>query len=262
MTSVRVVKIGGRPQSDPTLIGAVAHAWNQRPNGLVIVHGGGDEISALQRAFGIEPKFVGGRRVTSESDIGVLRMALSGSANKRLVAALNGALVNAAGLSGEDAGMLGARTVDAATMGRVGEPFRARTELVQVLLDAGFLPVISPLSRDVDADATTGGGERAALNVNGDDAAAMLAVALGAEELLLVADVPGVLENGMTIPRLDPDAARTLISNGTAAGGMAAKLEAALMALDGEVERVRIGDIAAIADLHRGTIIAREASRV
>lgn len=261
-TPVRVVKVGGRPQSDPLLPGALAHAWNKRPNGLVVVHGGGDEISALQRASGIEPVFVGGRRVTSEQDIAILRMALSGSANKRLVAALNSALVNAVGISGEDAGLFTAKAVDAAVMGRVGAPFRVRTELVHALLDAGFLPVISPLSRDADANATTGGSERAALNVNGDDAAAMLAVALGAEELLLVADVPGVLAAGAPLPRLAPEHARALIDDGTAAGGMAAKLEAALMALDGDVERVRIGDIAAISDLHRGTVIAREASPV
>ncbi|HEY0994640.1 MAG TPA: acetylglutamate kinase [Gemmatimonadaceae bacterium] len=259
---VRVVKIGGRPQSDPLLPGAIAHAWAQRANALVLVHGGGDEISALQRASGVEPRFVGGRRVTSEQDIAILRMALSGSANKRLVSALNSALVNAVGISGEDAGLFSARAMDLTNMGRVGEPFRVRTELVRVLLDAGFLPVISPLSRDAAADATTGGGERSALNVNGDDAAAMLAVALGAEELLLVADVAGVLANGQPVPRLDPEGARALIDDGTAAGGMAAKLEAALMALDGEVERVRIGDIAAIADPHRGTVIAREASPV
>jgi acetylglutamate kinase len=98
-------------------------------------------------------------------------------------------------------------------------------------------------------------GNAAALNVNGDDAAAALAVALAANELLLVADVPGVMSDGAVIPQLHAAVARNLIAAGTAAGGMRAKLEAALWAIDGGVERVRIGDIAAITDSGRGTLL-------
>ena len=113
------------------------------------------------------------------------------------------------------------------------------------------MPVISPVSRD--ASGTLG----AALNVNGDDAAAAIAAALGAAELLLVADVPGVMRDGAVIPSLTPDAARALIADGIAAGGMQAKLQAALSALAGGVPQVRISDLVAIDDPDRGTVLRR-----
>jgi acetylglutamate kinase len=109
--------------------------------------------------------------------------------------------------------------------------------------------VISPVSRDAS------GSMGSALNVNGDDAAAAIAVALGAAELLLVADVEGVMANGAVVRSLSADAARALIADGTAGGGMRAKLEAGLAALAGGVARVRISDIAAIAAMDRGTVL-------
>jgi len=258
MTSgTRVIKIGGRPQSDPALPASIAQLWNAGSSPVVIVHGGGDEVTTLQSALGLEAQFVGGRRVTSAEDIDVVRMALSGSANKRLVAALVGNGVRALGLSGEDASLLTATPVDPARLGYVGAPHRANVELLWHLLDGGYVPVISPVSRNACAGVTGPNalGSAAALNVNGDDAAAALAVALAASELLLVADVPGVMSDGAVIPLLHAAVARNLIAAGTAAGGMRAKLEAALSAINGGVERVRIGDIAAITDSGRGTLL-------
>lgn len=252
----RVLKIGGRAQDDPRLVTAIAVAWAAAPGALVIVHGGGDEVSALQRALGLEPAFVGGRRVTGERDIDVVRMALSGAANKRLVARLVGAGAPALGLSGEDAGLIAAQPLDGGALGRVGTPARVDAHLLRHLLAGGLLPVVSPVSRD--ARRTDG----AALNVNGDDAAAAIAAALAAEELLLVADVPGVLVAGAPSAALDADDVRALIADGTAAGGMAAKLEAGLAALHAGVERVRIGDLDAILDPARGTMLAPTRSLV
>ena len=249
---VRVVKVGGRPQGDPSLAGQLTAVWAAAPGSLVVVHGGGDEVSALQRAFGVEPTFVNGRRVTQPADVERLRMALSGSANKRLVSALVGVGARAIGLSGEDGGLIGARVTDPA-MGRVGSTATVNAELLQFLLNGGYLPVISPLSRDLQAAF----GEPAALNVNGDDAAAAIAIAADASELLLVSDVPGVLVDGAVVPRLTPGEIRDLVADGTAAGGMAAKLDAAVAALDGGVPRVRIGNLAAIADLDCGTVVSR-----
>ena len=85
---IRVVKIGGRAQRSPDLIPALASAWRQTPGAIVVVHGGGDEVTALQRTMGRDPQFIDGRRVTTDDDIAILRMALSGLVNKRLVAAL------------------------------------------------------------------------------------------------------------------------------------------------------------------------------
>jgi len=249
-----VIKVGGRVQQDPALAAALAAAWRARRaagGALVVVHGGGDEVSALQRMMGVEPAFVAGRRVTSPSDIETLRMALSGSANKRLVARLVAAGVPALGLSGEDGALLAARRNQPA-LGAVGAPAAVDVALLAHLVAGGYLPVLSPLSADVDA------GDGSALNVNGDDAASAIAAALGAEELLLVADVPGVLLGGEPATILDAAAAHRAIASGDARGGMAAKLEAALAAILAGVGRVRIGDLAAIGDASRGTaIVAR-----
>lgn len=217
--------------------------------GVVVVHGGGDEVSVLQSALGGSTKFVNGRRVTMEKDIDIVRMALSGSANKRLVAALNDAGLSAVGLSGEDAALIGATPMDPEQLGFVGAPSKINTKLLRLLIDGGFLPVISPVSRD--ASGTMG----SALNVNGDDAAAAIAVALKATELLLVADVEGVMADGMVVQALTPTDAQGLIDNGTAVGGMQAKLQAGMAALAGGVGRVRISDIGAIEDLSRGTTL-------
>jgi acetylglutamate kinase len=253
----RVLKIGGRPQSDPALFSTIAQLWNGAATPLVIVHGGGDEVTSLQSAMGVSAQFNGGRRVTSAADVEIVRMALSGSANKRLVASLVGEGVRALGLSGEDASLLTAAPVDPSRLGHVGAPYRTNVELLWHLLDGGFLPVLSPVSRNacfgsVHSDAL---GDAPALNVNGDDAAAAIAIALAAGELMLVVDVPGVMSDGAVISRLERSVAHDLIASGTAAGGMRAKLEAALAALSGGVERVRIGDISAIHDSARGTLV-------
>jgi len=255
--ATRVLKIGGRPQSDPTLAQRVAQLWNAGASPLVVVHGGGDEVTTLQKALGVTSRFEGGRRVTGADDLEIVRMALSGSANKRLVAALVSSGVKALGISGEDAALFTAMPVDPERLGYVGAPHRTNVELLWLLLDGGFVPVVSPVSRNACAGASSAAslGGAVALNVNGDDATAAMAVALAAAELLLVVDVPGVLSDGAVIPRLQRSTAHSLMENGVAAGGMRAKLEAALSALSGGVERVRIGDIAAIDDPTRGTLL-------
>lgn len=251
----RVVKLGGRAQADGDLAATIARAW-RAPAILCLVHGGGDEVSALQRRLGRAPAFVGGRRVTTAADIELLRMTLSGAVNKRLVSELMSAGVRAVGLSGEDAAMLTADPIDLGVLGLAGAPAAVDPTLLRLLLDGGFLPVVSPVAR------ATGGAHGGALNVNGDDAAAAIAVALGATELLLIADVPGVLVGGAAVPSLDADDALALVKDGTAGGGMAAKLESAVHALERGVPRVRIGDLAALEDSARGTIIMHEWSAV
>jgi acetylglutamate kinase len=129
----------------------------------------------------------------------------------------------------------------------VGEPSHVDTRLVTLLIDAGYVPVVSPLARDEATGAT--------LNVNGDDAAAAIAVALAANELVLVADVAGVMADDVLIPELDVEQAAALIENGTARDGMAAKLQAARRAVERGVARVRIGNIAAIGSASSGTVI-------
>jgi len=247
MTSIRVLKVGGRAQEDSSLAGEIAAAWRATPGALCVVHGGAVEIDRLQRALGATPRFVGGRRVTSADDIDTVRMALSGSANKRMVSALCALGIPAVGVSGEDAAMLRAAPFDDA-LGRVGRPQSVRTGLVRLLLDGGYLPVIAPLAAGAE-------GEAGALNVNGDDAAAAIAAALGAAELVFVTDVDGVQRDGATVESLDASAAKSLLASGEAAGGMAVKVASALGALAGGTARVRIGGTAAIRDASAGTTL-------
>jgi acetylglutamate kinase len=249
---MRVVKVGGRAQNDPRITDALYQAWKSSPNNLCVVHGGGDEISSLQRALGLETTFVGGRRVTSRSDLDLLRMVLSGVVNKRVVNSLVAAGVPAVGLSGEDDALISAELIDAASLGFAGRPTAINAQLLRILMDAGYVPVISP----VGYDATS--GEGGVLNVNGDDAAAAIAASLEAEELLMIVDVEGVRDaRGDLAPFLSVESAQELISSGVAAGGMAAKLESAHAALLAGVDRVRICDLAGLADSERGTFITQ-----
>jgi acetylglutamate kinase len=241
----RVVKIGGRAQADPKLprlLADVAVAGDE----LVIVHGGGDEVTALQRRLGAEPTFIGGRRVTTEADMEVVRMVLSGTVNKRLVRQLLDEGVSAVGISGEDGGILSARLLDKGALGAVGEPTEANVRPIEALLSTGHVPVISPLGRHAE----TGQG----LNVNGDDAAAAIAGALRADELLLLADVPGVLDpSGVLVPVISIEGVDELIASGVARGGMSAKLQAARRALSAGVGSVRISDVNALRNPGVGT---------
>ncbi len=274
-----VVKLGGRIQSDPALPAALAALWTASHGRLVIVHGGGDQISALQRLRGEEPVFVGGRRVTTKGALELVRMVLSGLANKQLVSALTAVGAPAVGISGEDGALLCALPIDFETFGFAGTPTRVDTRLIETLLTGGFLPVISPVAtdatsdvkrtvkpdaernahRDPNASVSGEGVERVgALNVNGDDAAAAIAAALGASELFLMIDVAGVLDaDGERVPSLSLEDARQLIASGIAAGGMAAKLDASAQAIAGGVARVRIGDLAALTVADAGTIVSR-----
>lgn len=245
-----VVKLGGRTQSDPALPVALAALWTASGGRLVVVHGGGDQISALQRLRGEEPLFVGGRRVTTDGALELVRMVLSGLANKQVVSALTAAGAPAVGISGEDGALLRAVPIDVATFGHSGTPAHVDRRVVDALLSQGFLPVISPVA--THDDQSIGG----ALNVNGDDAAAAIAAALGADELFLLADVPGVLDDArQCISVLSLDDARALVASGVAGGGMAAKLDACAQALAGGVARVRIGDLAALRVAGAGTAI-------
>ena len=243
---MRVVKIGGRAQGDPTLATALAAAWRANPGQLVIVHGGGDGVSTLQRSLGRAPIFVDGRRVTTPEDIDILRMSLSGASNKRLVASLAAAGAPACGLSGEDGDCLVGRPHNDPRLAGVGVPQSVGVKILTQLLNGGWLPVISPIGSD---------GHGGALNINADDAAAAIAVALGAEELMLVADVAGVLVDGMVVDVMDIETANSLITRGSVTAGMIAKLEAALAAVASGVTRVRVGDVSAIINPGRGTTI-------
>lgn len=250
---IRVIKVGGRPQNDPALAGEIAEVWDAMNDSMIIVHGGGDDITALQTRMGIAPQFVDGRRITTAQDLELVRMALSGTANKRLVASLVHEGVRAVGLSGEDASLIAATPADSGRMGHVGAPQKINSSLLLHLIDGGYLPVVSPVSRNVGHELGP------ALNVNADDAAAAIATAIEADELIIVSDVPGVLVDGAPVPVATIAEARSMMSDGRASGGMKAKLSAAIAAVEGGVKRVRITDLTGITNRSHGTLVQNEA---
>ena len=249
MNDLRVLKVGGNELDDAARVQRLVAALAAEAGAggrLVLVHGGGKEVSAVQRLLGAEPVWHEGLRVTTPEVLMALRMVLSGLVNKRLVAALLSAGVDALGLSGEDGALIRARVGRGGALGRVGEVERVRGELLRRLLEAGVLPVVSPVSRGEDGEP---------LNVNADDAAAAVAEALGAAELLLVSNVPGVLHAGAVLPSLAAAEVEALIADGVATGGMAPKLRAAARTVAAGVGAVRIGGLEMLADPAAGTRI-------
>jgi acetylglutamate kinase len=242
----RVVKVGGNRADDAGWIAEVSAGIAASRVPTVLVHGGGRDVTELQRALGIEPEWREGLRVTTPRVLEVVRMVLSGSVNKRWVGALLDEGADAIGISGEDGGLLRGRLLQGGALGQTGEVTEVRTALLDAWLAQGLYPVVSPLTRGPD-----GGG----LNVNADDAAASVAAATGAAELLFVSDVPGVRAGGAWMEMLDGDAAEALLASGEAAGGMRPKLRAALRARAAGVGRVRIGDVAMLMDDGAGTRI-------
>lgn len=246
MPSVKVVKVGGAALSDASWLSGFAQAAASARTPLVIVHGGGPDITALSARLGVEVRWHAGRRVTPPDALDVASMVLNGRVNKRLVAALLAAGVDAIGLSGMDGGVLRAALLDDGALGRVGRIASVRAELLQALLARGHTVVLSPISLGEDG---------AALNVNADDVAAAVAAALAASELVFLTDVPGVRDGDIVRALLDAGEAVALVRTGVAHGGMGVKLSAGVKALDCGVPAVRIGDARVLFDPAAGTVL-------
>jgi acetylglutamate kinase len=217
VTHTMVIKLGG----NAALASVPVVARMAREARICIVHGGGAQISALARERGIEPRFVGGRRVTDAAMLACVREGLA-AVSAELCGALQGA--GLAPVAFES--VVDARRVPA--LGHVGEPLGARADAIWQALGEGLVPVVTPLGGDASGTL---------LNINADDAAAAVATALGADELIFLSDVPGVLDERGAVLR-EISASHPPASAG---GGMLPKLEACAAALVGGVARVSIG---------------------
>ena len=226
-----VVKVGGALVTDAHAMEELADAIAALPGRVIVVHGGGPEISEWQQRAGIPVEWSDGLRITTEAGMQVASMVLSGWTNKRLVSALNQAGVHSVGLSGEDGTLVVAFRKQGGALGEVGTVAAVQPAVLDALLGAGFVPVISPVS--------TGPGG-APLNVNADEVASAVASALQADRLLLVSEAPGVVRDGTVLDVLHPGMAEELIESGVATGGMIVKLRSAVDAAHAGV-RVCIG---------------------
>ena len=241
----RVVKLGGNELDRPGWLASCARAL-ARLDPVVVVHGGGRAISALCRRLGLGVEQRDGLRVTTPEVAEVVELVLGGPVNRQVVAELRAAGLDAVGLSGVDGGLLVARPA-AGGLGMVGEIAHVRVGLLESFLLAGLTPVIAPMAP------APGGDAGPPLNVNADAAAAAIAGALHAAELLLVSDVAGVEVDGVLRPTLEAGDVEALIGSGAATDGMAAKLRAATAALRAGARAVRIGDLRLLEDSGAGT---------
>lgn len=215
---------------------------------VVVVHGGGKEITRWQERCGIPIEWSDGLRVTRGDSLALSSMVLSGRLNKKLVRALALAGRPAVGISGEDGDLINARPIDPARLGAVGAVERVEVEPLEALLAADFTPVVSPISQ----------GASGPLNVNADEAAAHLAMATGADRLYFVSDVPAVRADRESLEAIDRDEAQRLAVRGELRGGMAVKVEQGLRAHEHGVE-VRIGDGSMLSDPEAGTRVGAPA---
>jgi acetylglutamate kinase len=242
-----VVKFGGHAMGDASYIRNFAQDMvllRQVGAKPVVVHGGGPQIGAMLDKLNITSDFINGLRVTDADTVSVVEMVLSGAINKSLVAAINDAGAKAVGISGKDADLIIARKLLAANksaddtapvdLGFVGEPAQIDTSVINALIASDLIPVVAPVARGTDG---------ATYNINADTASGAISAAMQATRLLLLSDVPGVMDkDGQVIPRMTISQARMLIENGTISGGMIPKVDTCIDAVEGGAEAAVILD--------------------
>ena len=244
-----VVKYGGPAMGDEHLARDFARdivLLEQTAINPIVVHGGGPQIEAMLKKVGVQSQYAAGLRITDAKTLEIVEMVLAGSINKQMVGHINEAGGKAIGLCGKDGNMVVARKLtrtvidpDSAIekvidLGYVGEPEKVDTMVLTQILGRELIPVLAPV-----AAAANGG----TFNVNADTFAGAIAGALHAKRLLLLTDVPGVLDKSKElIKELSVDDARRLIADGTISGGMIPKVETCIEALDHGVEGVVILD--------------------
>ena len=203
---------------------------------VVLVHGGGPEISDTMKKLGKEAVFVDGLRVTDKETVDIVQMVLAGKVNKSLVTLLQMKGGHAVGLSGMDGGIIEAKVKDE-RLGWVGEITKIRTKPITDLLEKNYIPVISTVASDREGNT---------YNINGDTAAAYIAGALGAERLIMMTDIAGILEDkddpDTLIPELTISQAKALYDSGVISGGMIPKVDCCIEAIHKGVQNVIIMD--------------------
>ncbi|MBR6607484.1 MAG: acetylglutamate kinase [Oscillospiraceae bacterium] len=234
-----VIKYGGNAMIDPKLkeqvMEDIALLWLIGVK-VVLVHGGGPEISETMKKLGKEAVFINGLRVTDKETVDIVQMVLAGKVNKSLVNLIQMKGGHAVGLSGIDGGIIEAKVKDE-KLGFVGEITKIRTQPITDLLEKNYIPVISTVASDRMGNT---------YNINGDTAAAYLAGALGAERMIMMTDIAGILKDkndpSTLIPSITVSEAKQLYAQGIISGGMIPKVDCCIEALEHGVNHVVIMD--------------------
>ena len=246
---VIVVKYGGHAMGDTGLSEAFARdivLLKQVGLNPIVVHGGGPQIGSMLKRLSIETEFIDGLRVTDAATVEIVEMVLSGRINKGIVAAITAAGGKAVGLSGKDGALIGARKLTRVKrdpdsniekildLGFVGEPSRVDPQVLDIITESDFIPIIAPIGLGDDGET---------YNINADTVAGAVAVAVQATRLLLLTDVEGVLDKGGTlIKEMSVADAHDRMSDGTLTGGMIPKVETCIQAIEGGVGAAVIVD--------------------
>jgi len=247
-----VIKVGGHEIADEAFLTELAIVIRDLVNPVVIVHGGGKEISAMQQKLGIEPQYIDGVRVTDAESLAVVTMILCGIVNKRLVRCLLAQGIDAQGMSGIDRGIIRAQKMQHATMdmGFTGEVVTVQAAPLLGMIQQDVTPVIAPICI----------GDRGEYNVNADHVAGAVAAAIKAERLIFLTNVEGVLSQQALLQTLTRRETNTLIHDGIISGGMIPKVEMALSALEAGVERAAITNLNGL-KTHGGTLFINQIER-
>jgi acetylglutamate kinase len=242
-----VLKVGGNEIDDAAFVDQLGAAMAAVSQPMMLVHGGGKEIKQLQEQLGLKAQYIDGLRVTDEESLVLVQMVLSGRVNKRLVATLSNAGLDVFGMSGLDRASIQAKKLEHPNgdLGFVGQVTQVKVDVFKRMLEENVIPVIAPVCYGPGGNV---------FNVNADHVAQALAVALAADELVFLTNVPGVLHDGNLLAQLTTADVEDLIAAGIITGGMIPKVRSALEAVAHGVASVRITNLAGLRQT-AGTLI-------
>lgn len=252
-----VIKTGGRAAESSELILKLALEIKDllaEGTSIIFVHGGGAAVSAIQKQYNLEPRFVDGKRMTSVAEMDLVDMGLAGLMNKHLVRLFQKSGLRAVGLSGADGSIILSESATGSENeeNRTGSVESVDPSLLKILLKNGYFPVLSSVSTDPEGKG---------MNINADEAALAVASAVGADDLIFISDIPGILIQGAVVPSINEKQIEVFISNGDIQGGMIPKVRSSLAAIRQGVKRIQItnyentGDLLRIISGEKGTSI-------
>lgn len=256
MKPIIVIKTGGKVAVEGPELTSLINEMKLLNNRFhfVLVHGGGAEVTAASKVYGFETEFINGIRMTTKPEMEIVDGVLAGRINKRLVRNFESLGIKAVGLSGNDGSIFTGETKDSSRNNRTGKVTKTNPELLQLLIGAGFTPIISSVSME-----TTG----APLNINADEAALAISESLKVDKVIFISDIPGILKGDNVLHKMTPGLIEKEIKSGVISGGMIPKVNSSVSAINNGVKSVVIsnyvesGDLMKLIENKKGSIIRK-----